>query len=422
MRRANNTPVYNSRILKMPSTLVRTLGLAACSLCMMLYAPKSFSTDWSGPEQQLAGKIAAAIGPGAFAINVVNRSSLSHSDLEQIHRGLLAALEGLGVRAASADSATGTVDINLSEGLRNYVWVAEIHQGTNQPQVMIVSFPRPDATLRNQAAFPMSIRRKLIWTSATQILDIGLFDEGAQHMIVLGPESVVLYQFQEGRWQQEQSLPVSHAHPWPRDLRGRLALRKDHLFDAYLPGVFCRSTSTTPLALNCHESDDPWPLGTNDSGQSGFFASTRNFYTGAISPGIGKQVTAQPFYSAAAVPREKYELWILDGVDGQIQLLDGFTNRSAGALGWGSDIASVHSGCGLGSQILVTASSDVTGDAIRAHEIADREFTAVSQPIEFAGKITALSTGSDGNSVIAISQIAETGEYEADQLSIACGQ
>ncbi len=325
----------------MPSTFVRTLTSAACLLCMMLYASESFSTDWSRPEQQLAGKIAAATGPGAVAINVVNRSSLSLSDMEQIHRGLLAALESLGVRAASADSATATVDITLSEGLKNYVWVAEVHQGTNQAEVVIVSLPRPAATVSDQAAFPMSIRRKLIWTSATRILDIALFNEGGQHMIALGPESIVLYQFQEGRWQQEQSLPISHAHPWPRDLRGRLALRKDHLFDAYLPGVFCRSTSTTPLALNCHESDDPWPLGTNDSGQSAFFASTRNFYTGAISPGIGKQVTAQPFYSAAAVPREKYELWILDGVDGQIQLLDGFTNRSA-ALGWGSDIASVH--------------------------------------------------------------------------------
>ena len=46
------------------------------------------------------------------------------------------------------------------------------------------------------------------------------------------------------------------------------------------------------------------------AGRVRFFASTRNFFTGAISPGIGKQVTTQPFYSAATVPREKYALWM----------------------------------------------------------------------------------------------------------------
>ena len=52
----------------------------------------------------------------------------------------------------------------------------------------------------------------------------------------------------------------------------------------------------------------------------------------------------------------------------------------------------MHYGCGLGWQILVTAIVTRTGDTIKAFEIADREFAAVSQPIEFAGKIIALWT------------------------------
>jgi hypothetical protein len=47
---------------------------------------------------------------------------------------------------------------------------------------------------------------------------------------------------------------------------------------------------------------------------------------------------------------------------------------------------------------------------------------AVSQSVEFVGKITALWTDSDGSGAIAVSQLAETGKYEADQLSITCGQ
>ena len=421
----SNRPVYNSPILNMLSSVLPFSESSICLLAILLLAPNVFATDWGGPEQQLASKIASATGPGAFAINVVNRSSLSLSQAEEIRRALLANLSALGVRPTNTDAAAGTVNITLSEGLQNYVWVAEIHQGSNQAQVQIVSLPRPDVASPDRATFPMTIHKTLLWTDDSRILDVALFSANPQQMIVLGAESINLYQFQQGRWQGQQSLSISHVHPWPRDLRGRLVLRKDHLFDAYLPGVFCRSTATTPLAVNCYDSDDPWPLGPagiDPPPENAFFASTRNFFTGAISPGIGKQTTAQPFYSAAMVPRENYALWVIDGVDGQIHLLDGITNRTAGTLDWGRDIAGVHSGCGRGWQILVTGSSDTPGDTVKAFEIPDREFAVVSQAVEFAGRITALWTSSDGSSAIAISQIAETGRYEADQLSIICGQ
>jgi hypothetical protein len=425
----SNRPVYNSRIPNMLALSLRFPASAVCLLVMLLFPPMMSATDWSGPEQQLAGKIASTTGPGAFAINVVNRSSLSPSQAEEIRRGLMNVLAALGVRAANADAATATVDITLSEGLQNYLWVAEIHQDSSQPgQVMMVSLPRSDTVSADRATFPMTIHKTLLWSDANRILDVALFSANPQQMIVLEAESIFLYQFQQGRWQQEQSVAIPHLHQWPRDLRGRLVPRKDHLFDVYMPGVFCRSTGTAPLGVNCYDSDDPWPLGplgpsgTEGSGESAFFASTRNFFTGAISPGIGKQTTSQPFYSAALVPREKYALWILNSVDGQIRLLDGITDRTTGKLGWGSDLASVRSGCGLGSQILVSGNGDTPGDTVRAFEIPDREFTAVSQPVEFAGKITALWTDSEGSVAIAISQIAETGRYEADRLSITCGQ
>jgi hypothetical protein len=421
----SNRPVYNSPILKMLSSVLRFPASSICLLAILLFAPNVFATDWSGPEQQLASKIASATGPGAFAINVGNRSSLSPPQVEEIRRGLLADLTALGVRATSADAAAGTVSITLSEGLQIYVWVAEIHQGSNEAQVQMVSLPRPDVVATDRATFPVTIHKTLLWTDDNRILDVGLFSANPQQMIVLGAETINLYQFQQGRWQRQQSLAILHAHPWPRDLRGRLALRKDHLFDAYLPGVFCRSTATSPLAVNCYHSDDPWPLGpagTDVTAESAFFASTRNFFTGAISPDIGKQTTTQPFYSAAMVPREKYALWVINGVDGQIHVLDGITDRVAAKLGWGSDIASVHSVCGLGWQVLATGNSDAPADTVKAFEIPDREFLAVSQSLEFDGRITALWTNSDGSSAIAISQNGETGKYEADQLSIACSQ
>jgi hypothetical protein len=422
MPSANDNAVYNARILHMSFPSSRFRRVACFFALMLMYAPMILASDWRAPEEQLARKIAAAAGPGAVAMDVANKSSLSRPDAEEIRRGLTSGLAALGVRLVNADQAAATVQVTLSENLQDYIWVAEIHQGNNEASVVMVTAPRPVSVAVEHPATALTIRKTLLWTDENRILDIALANGSPQHMILLEPESIALLKFQDGRWQQEQSLPISHSRPWPRDLRGRLVLRNDHLFDAYLPGVFCRSSTAAPLALNCYESDDPWPLGTDESGLSAFFAPTRNFFTGALSPGIEKQTTVKAFYSAAILPRDKYKLWIFSTVDGQVHLLDGVTDQTASKLGWGSDIASVRSNCGLGWQVLVTGNEDGATDAVRAFEIADREPTVVSQSAEFNGGITALWAEADGNGAIAVSRNSETGRYEAYRLFIACGQ
>jgi hypothetical protein len=422
MRSASDNAVYNARIPHMRASSLRLPRAACIFLLMLMHVPMIRASDWRAPEEQLARKVAAATGPGAVEMELVNRSSLSHADVEEIRRGLVSELATLGVRLVSADQAAATLQITLSENLQNYIWVAEVHQGNNEVSVLMVSVPRSSPAGIEHSAAAMTIRKTLLWTDENRILDVAVVNGSPQHMIVLEPESVALFKFQDGRWQPEQSLPISHSRPWPRDLRGRLALRKDHLFDAFLPEIFCRSSTTAPLALSCHESDDPWPLGADQSGLSAFFTPTRNFFTGALSPGIDKQTTVKAFYSAAMLPREKYKLWIFATVDGQVHLLDGVTDQTAARLGWGSDIASVRSGCGLGWQVLVTGNGDGAVETVRAFEIADREPVAASQPVEFSGGITALWADSDGTSAIAVSRNSETGKYEAYRLSITCSQ
>jgi hypothetical protein len=421
MPSANHNAVYNSRIPHMRAWSSRFPRAACLYLLMLTHVPVILANDWRAPEEQLTRKIAAATGPGAVTLEVTNRSSLSRPEVEAIRRGLSTELAALGVHFVNADQAAGTVQITLSENLQSYIWVAEIHQGNNEASVVMVSTPRLGPSVAENSTTALTIQKTLLSTEENRILDVALLNGAPQHMILLEPESIVLLRLQDRQWQQEQLLPLSHSHPWPRDLRGRLALRKDHLFDAYLPGTFCRSLTAAPLALNCYDSDDPWPLGTDQPGLSAFFAPSRNFFTGALSPGIEKQTTVKAFYSAAMLPREKYKLWIFSTVDGQVHLLDGVTDQTAAKLGWGSDIASVRSSCGLGWQVLVSGSRDGLGQTVTAFEIADREPVAVSQPAEFNGGITALWTDSDGTGAIAVSQNSETGKYEAYRLSIACG-
>jgi hypothetical protein len=416
--------VYNSRIPDMLLPMPHGFRVAPYLLIvfMFLQACRASTADWMGPAEQLAGKIVAVMGPGAVSVNFSNRSSLSRTDFEEVRRGLTTQLAALGARFVSVEQAAATVQISLSEDLQNYVWVAEIHQGTNESSVVMVSLPRPEGAGASHEAAALSIRKTLLWSQADRILDVAVIDGSPSHMVILDPNAVALYKFQDGRWQREQSLAISHTRPWPRDMRGRLILRKDHLFDAYLPGVFCRSTASALLAINCSASDDPWPIGTEQFNLSAFFTPARNFFTGALSPGVGKQTTAPPFYSAAALPREKYTLWLLAGVDGQIHFLDGMTDQTVGKLSWGSDIATVRTGCGSGWQVLATRNGDGPGDAVRAFELPDREPVVASQAVEFTGGITSMWAESGGSSVIAVSRSLETGNYEAFRLTVACGQ
>ena len=432
MRKPGPGAVYNSRIPEMqiswPSGRVqkRLLRLALPFL-LLIFACISdvflLGADWNASEQQLAQKIAAATGPGAMALDMVNRSSLSNKDVGDINSGLRAQLNALGVQFVKPAQAASSVQVSLSEDLHNYVWVAEIRQGSGERSVAIVSTPRLEPKMYVHQTAPLTIRKIPLWSQEQRILDLVSLDVNGipLHLIVLSPEQLTVYRFQDSRWQQDQALPISHTHPWPRDLRGRLVLSKEHMFEVYLPSVFCQSTATAPLSLSCRESDDPWPLGTGNVSLSSFFSPTRNFFTGVLVPGISNQKVAPRFYAAAPMPREKYTLWLFTGVDGQVHLLDGITDQVA-RLGWGSNIASVKTTCGAGWQMLAVRSGDFGSDSLRTFEFPDRDPVPVSQAVDFDGSISALWPEPGGSTAIAVSQNSETGKYEAFRLSITCGQ
>jgi hypothetical protein len=266
------------------------------------------------------------------------------------------------------------------------------------------------------------------------MLDVALVDmPGGSRLILLGESAVSIYRQPGanpsgnsiGRWELDTSFPIAHSRIYPRDLRGRLMLRRDHLFDVYLPGTFCRSSSNAaaPLTLACNETDDPWPLTPEDNSVRAFYAAARNFFTGALSPGIGKISNVPSFYSVAALPRSNYTLWAFAAVDGTMHLVDGMTDQAIRGTKWGSDLASVRSTCGSGTQLLVSESGDSERDGLRAFEIPDRDPVAASAALEFDGRgvIVALWTESGGTGATAIVRRKDTGWYEAYRVSISCG-
>jgi len=415
--------VYNSRILQMLILSPRLFRLVRLLVVFLLLTSAfTFGGNFTIPEEQIAHRIAAVTGPAAISIEFNNRSAIPKSDFETVRRELLTEIASLGLHFVPTDQAAATIQFSLSEGLQGYIWIAEISQGTNAPVVVMVGSPRGGAALMPRPSTSLILRKNPLWTQDLRILDAALIEGNPSHLIVLDVEKIVAYRFQDNRWQAEQTLPVTHSRAWPRDSRGRLVLRHDRLLDAYLPGVVCQSSAESRLTLSCRPSDDPWPLGPEQFGVNGFFATTRNYLTGALAPGIGKQATTVPFYSAAILPREKYTLGLFAGVDGQIHILDGITDRSAGKLGWGGNMAVIRTTCGSGWQVLASRSGMGSSDAITAYEFPDREPVTVSQALDFTGPVVELWTESDGFGAIAIIRNSNTGQYEASRLTVACNQ
>lgn len=436
-----NQPVPHMRARTSSS---RWLGWLSSLVLATVFLPFSLSASpLSDTARQLAHKIASTSGPGAFALEFTNRSSLDEKSVREVRSALEAQLHAEGVHIAKPEQATGTVEVVLSESLRDYVWTAVIAIGSDEKKVALVSLPRPPTGAAFAPAMPMVLKTMALFAQEQPMLDAALVDiPGGPRLIVLSSDAVSIYRHQGGslpgnstaRWELETSLPIVHSRAFPRDLRGRLLLRRDHLFDAYLPGSVCHSTpnAVAPLTLACTDTDDPWPLTTDDSVRA-FYASTRNFFTGALSPGIGKIANVPSFYSAAALARPSYTLWVFAAVDGALHLVDGVTDQAVHGAKWGGDLAPIHSACGTGTQLLASESADMLPDALhdvlhdkerdslRAFEIPDRDPVEVSAAVEFNGQISALWPDGSGTATTAIVRKKDTGWYEAYRVSVTCG-
>lgn len=435
-------PRYNQRIRHMlarassglriefpHSHSVVLLRLAALLFGTLLLPCSLFASNLDDAARQLADHIAAVSGPGTVALEVTNRSSLDDKSVRELRSALQAQLRLQGVRTAASDQSIGSVNVVLSESLLEYVWTAEVAIGSDQPHVVLVSVAREHSTALLSAARPITLTKTFLLAQEQPILDAALVDiPGGARLLVLDATRVAAYRRQSGHWELETALSIPLTRTFPRDTRGRLLLRRDHLFDAYLPGTFCRASAAAPLRLDCTASDDPWPLTPEDTGASGpnppvvraFFTPARNFFTGTLSPGIGKMSSLPSFYSAAALPRSNYTLWVLAAVDGSVHLVDGFTDVAIRGGHTGSDLAAVRSNCGLGTQILVSESGEPEHDTLRTYEIPDREPVVVSSPLEFAGPITALWPDASLTSAVAIVKREDTGWYEANRISVSC--
>ena len=325
----------------------------------------------------LARRIAATIAPGeAVQLTVRNVSSLAASEFAPARQALQTELHARGEGA--------TVNVTLSENSLGYLWVAEIVRAGKRDGVIIERAPAPDTRAAN--ASPLVVEKKPLWEQEAPILDIAASEGG---IAILDPSGISLYRQQDGRWNRVKQAPVDFPKPWPRDWRGRLALRNGELV-AFLPGA---------------EAGPEWPL---EIGGARILAP-RNYFTAPNLP---------PFFSAARAG----DGWVLAGVDGRAQLFSAAFEPVAFFAGWGSDVARVEAKCVAGPLVLATKAGESDDpDEVQAFEIAERKAVAVGAPVEFLGPVTAMHEWADGAALV-ISRNLKTGRYAAFILTVSCSR
>ena len=404
---------------------MRLIGLAIAALCGFIGIAADAApvpSPWDQPAAALAQQIADILGPGQARLTIENKSSISAGEIPTIRKLLEQDLKSRGVIVSGAESASA-VRVTLSESARERLWVAEIVEG-NRTQVTMVDLGLIPA-IHEQTASGLMLRSQTVLSMQEPVLAALEVSGG---MVVLEPEQIVFYMHTANGWQDTKRVIIRQKGPLARDPRGLLFAAPDgQSFEAWLSGTECTgpavaSGAASDWPVQCRASDDPWPIamGPNVPVQlKAFYNSARNFFTGVISPGVGADLP--PFYTAAPVPRPAGGAALLiGGVDGKVQLAEnGALWTVAGTRDWGSDFAVLHSGCGAGTQLIVSGSGEAAHDSLRAYELPALETVPVSAPLAMDGTVTALWSAPDGKSAFTVVR-SGADRYEVDRVTALC--
>ena len=418
--------LYNS-----PQRMNFKARLFVIAIALTLLLPRALGDSWEQPAATLARQIAALAGPGPAQLILTNRSTLNPNALPQIRQMLEQDLRSLGVLPGGSDSTT-VIRVTLSQNLHGGLWIAEVQEGTETRVTMLPV--KLDVSPAEPGGPTLTLERTTIITEPDPVLDAQMFSSaGEQRLVVLEPRNIVVYgrkpavpapayptttTVPSSAWIREQALAIPYIANFPRDMRGRIVAAQGYLFQAYLPGVLCRGADNgSEITLICAGSDDPWPVTPT---QNAFYDSARNYFMGVLTPGFGMQLP--PFYQAAEISHGGSSATLLDNVDGSAVMVQNHVTVPINGTGdWGSDLTTIHSACGAGTQVLVSSSgAAAANDSLRAYQISGREAVPVSAPLQVSGEVTAIWPSNSGDNAVVVIHKPDSGEYEVWSVAASC--
>ena len=390
------------------SILNQLLGFVL--LIVFLFLPRPARADTLEESARLlARKVWTSIHGTSVSLEFRNMSSLGSAEFASVSTAFQEELQRRSVKILPSDAVARLV-VTVTQNPTEYIGVVQI-QRKETTETVIEAIGLVKGPAAPEPSFSLTLHRELLFSQDGPILDVVL-DSEAKHAFVLGTQEINSYE-----WRGQQWVPTGVEHlPLHRpSQRAEQGLYSGVVVDAaavYLPGELCRISFVDGKGWNCERSTERMPVR-------------------AVSPAAmaGKKLGA--WISAAQFEIEGKTKIVVTGRDGMARLYEEDAEPVAVFSNWGSEIASVYSGCGSGWQLLATGKGDWTkADEIQAVDLKDHRAQSVSAAIEFSGPIVALRTPATRTAdnaaanarAVAVVRNLQTGRYEAYQLSITCSR
>jgi hypothetical protein len=327
---------------------------------LILFAGSMCAQTLDDAMRALAQRVSAHLAPAETAqLTVRNRSMVSPADAAKVQAAFDRAL-----RKRVRNPMPVDVTMTISENARGYLAVVEVRHG-NDRAVEMAGFTLDASKTPPRAS--VGIEKKLVWDQEARILDV----------VAMGERTLVLDVNGVSRYERRDRKEFSPIAVMTRDPRGRIDAAGDSL-TVQVPGSVCRGALAM---LTCEPG--------------GEFIGGRNTLEGQV-------------YSRARIGNQT----IAAELDGRVHVYDEALKPLAVFDGWGSDFALVCGGTWV-------AASAAATESIAIYNLLNNAPVRVSDPVEFAGPVTALWARENG--ALAVIRNQTSGRYEAYSLTVDCG-
>jgi hypothetical protein len=347
--------------------------------CALLSGMLTTAVVRAQPAQDTAAQLAsrtASLLPrrATVSLELQNLSALPVSNWSSLRSLFEAELRKAGVEIMAGTAAEPRVRVTLSDSAHGLLLVAEVTSGDKR-QVAMLAWNPPASTEENPRA---TLTKKFLWAQPEPILDLLLLDSDTQ-MLVLSASKVASFRRSGDTWTPSATASLVLPRPIPRDPRGRMEATPEG-FRVFIPGATCTGSLQPDLKVTCMAGNEPWSDGQVR------WVTDRNV--------LESDAAKAPFFTTA------------DGLFG-------------GAQGWGSDIAPIDDACS-GSVAVITTAAGAEQENVRVFEVASGQAMSVSDALPLPGPVSALWPAETHGQVTLVVHNAQTGEYEASRLGLAC--
>jgi hypothetical protein len=330
-----------------------------------------------------------------------NLSTIQEAEFLSFTAAFQEELQGRDIKVVRREEGASVL-LTLSESINGYVGVVRVQRGENS-DVLMESMAGNVKSGNGQTGTTMGLQKQLMFSQEEPLLDADVIRYKPKFLDALGKQQVAIYEWKENKWEIFNSRVLPRKTIPSRDLRAVVGYSVDATA-AVFPGEACRAGM------------EPWHCEPE----------TFHLRPSSVDWELLESKKLPPWLSAAQFEINGQDALVITGEDGLARVYSQGTEAIAAIPGWGSAIASTHSGCGSGWQVLVTGRGDWSNpDRVAAVQIEDDKVSSISESVDVPGPIIAMHrTTSDKmpnhDMAIAVVHNLGTGLYEVYRIAISC--